>query len=86
MDEMQIMAVKIDALFYEEAVDDLVKLVHSLPHEPRELTLTELSIMVEKNLSTPGQIASLASMAVVMLAEERKRRNERIPGNARKRP
>jgi hypothetical protein len=76
MNEMQLMAVKVDSLFYEEAVDDLVRLIMDTPDTPRELHLLDGSIMIMENLSTTGRIASLAIMAVVMLAEERKK-NER---------
>lgn len=69
---MDLLAVEIDSIVHETAVSSLVDLLaHST--EQRELQLVQTADMIYRHLDTPAKLASFAAMAVVMLAEERKK-------------
>lgn len=69
MDELD---VKLESVFYESAVADLVELtrIGFALGSSRELLLVATTSMLLETMSTMPQLASLAAMSVVMQAEK----------------
>lgn len=76
---MDLQAVEIESILYEDAVNSLVSLVDNRAIqgvESRELHLVQCTSMLLEYLDSPGKLASFAAMTVVMLHEERKKKDE----------
>ena len=78
MDPVALQAVEIEAILYEDAVESLVVLLdnRALQGYPRELQLINTTYMLLEHMDTREKIASLAAMSLVLLHEERKKKNE----------
>lgn len=78
---MDALDVKLEAVFYETAVDTLVELVALglTSGASPELLLQETTAMLLGNMHELPQMASLTAMAVMMLARERGVSNEHDP-------
>lgn len=76
---MDLQAVEIESILYEDAVNSLVALIenrHVQGVTTRELHLVQTTGMLLEYLDTPGKLASIAAMSLVMLHEERKKKDE----------
>lgn len=77
MNPVALQAIEIEAIMYEDAVESLVVLLdnRALQGFPRELQLINTTYMLMEHMDTREKIASLAAMSLVLLHEERKRKN-----------
>lgn len=84
MEDMQALAIKVEAVFYEDTVSSLVALAEDYDKvdASREESLHNITAVILRGTSTPGQMASLAAMAVVMIKEERNERRDRSAGRS----
>lgn len=73
MDEQQEIAIMLEAVLYESAVNGLVEFVQCEPVLSRELNLCTVTTILMEDLDSPGKMASMAAMAIVMLGEERQK-------------
>lgn len=79
---MDLQAVEIESILYEDAVESLLSLLESRDLQgvsTRELHLVQCTSMLLEYLDSPGKLASFAAMSLVMLHEERKRKNAQHP-------
>lgn len=86
---MDLQAVEIESILYEDAVESLLSLLESRDLRgvsTRELHLVQCTSMLLEYLDSPGKLASIAAMSVVMLHEERKKNavRRRRGGTARR--
>jgi hypothetical protein len=85
---MNLQAVEIESILYEDAVNSLLALMENRDAQgvtSRELHLVRTTSMIMENMDAAGKLASLASMALVMLHEERKKKHENPRGRAGRR-
>jgi hypothetical protein len=77
MNPAMLQAVEIEAISYESAVESLVSLLDSRSVQgfPRELQLINTTYMLLEHLDTREKLASLAAMSLVLLHEERRKKN-----------
>lgn len=77
MDELD---VKLEAVFFETTVDAVVEMAEAAfqAGASRELILVEMTAMLLENMGTPPQLASMASMTMMMLAEKRSETDDRL--------
>lgn len=76
---MDLLAVEIESILYEDAVNALLELLDNreAQGDTRELHLVRCTTMMLQSLDTPGKLASMAAMSLVMLHEERKKKHGR---------
>jgi hypothetical protein len=77
---MNLQAVEIESILYEDAVNSLLDLMANRDAQgftSRELHLVRTTSMLMEHLDAPGKLASIAAMSLVMLHEERKKTNDR---------
>lgn len=88
---MDLLAVEIESILYEDAVNSLLALIDNRAVQgvsTRELHLVQTTTMLLEYLDSPGKLASIAAMSLVILHEERKKneqltRSNRHPGRRR---
>lgn len=73
MHELTLLALDIESIPYENAVEACLQRLTDAVDTPRPQQLYEIAKILQDNLDTPGKLASIAAMALVMLNEERKR-------------
>lgn len=75
---MDLQAIEIESILYEDAVESLLSLMESRDLQgvsTRELHLAQTTAMLLEYLDSPGKLASIAAMSLVMLHEERKKKH-----------
>lgn len=73
---MDLQAVEIESILYEDAVNSLVALLDNRAIQgvdSRELHLVQCTSMLLEYLDSPGKLASFAAMSLVMLHEEKRK-------------
>lgn len=72
------MEIQVESILFENAVNTLVDMVLETD-PPGYLHLPDITFIIMKNLRDPHKLASLAAMAVVMLAEKRREHEHADP-------
>lgn len=74
---MDLVAVEIESILYEQAVTELAELI-AMRQGPRELHLVQTTATLLEHLDNREKLASIAAMALVMLTEEKEKNASRF--------